>query len=96
MILSVCGLICSECEFFGNRCAGCKRVKGQTFWAVEHLPGKVCPLYNCAINQRGYNDCGDCVEVPCTMFREMKDPNSTDEQHSQGLIDRVTRLKQKS
>jgi hypothetical protein len=27
------------------------------------------------------------------MFREMKDPNSSDEEHRQGLIDRVTRLK---
>jgi hypothetical protein len=68
-------------------------VKGQTFWAMEHLPTKVCPLYDCSVNKRNYKDCGDCVEVPCTIFREMKDPNSTDEEHQKSLIDRVSRLK---
>ena len=93
MVISACGLVCSDCEFYQKQCAGCREVKGQTFWAVEHLPNKVCPLYNCAVNERGYKDCGGCSELPCTVFREMKDPSSTDEQHQQGLIDRVARLK---
>ncbi len=93
MILSSCGLICSDCEFFGNQCNGCHNVKGQTFWALEHMPAKVCPLYHCAVNERHYKDCGDCHELPCKTFREMKDPNASDEEHRQGLIDRVQRLK---
>ena len=93
MILSACGLICSDCEFFKNQCQGCHAVKGQTFWALEHMPAKVCPLFDCSVNTRNFNDCGDCTEVPCQMFREMKDPNSSDEEHRQGLIDRVARLK---
>lgn len=93
MVLSACGLICSDCEFFGKQCDGCHAVKGQTFWALEHVPAKVCPLYNCSVNIRQYKDCGDCAEVPCAMFREMKDPSSSDEAHMQGLIDRVGRLK---
>ena len=93
MTLSACGLVCSDCEFFGNQCNGCLTVKGQTFWALEHLPSKVCPLYDCSVNKLKYKDCGDCSELPCTMFREMKDPSSTDEEHRQGLIDRVGRLK---
>jgi hypothetical protein len=60
------------------------------------MPTKVCPLYDCAVLKRNYSDCGDCDEVPCKMFREMKDPNSTDEEHQQGLIDRVARLKNMS
>jgi hypothetical protein len=68
-------------------------VKGQTYWALEHMPAKVCPLYDCSVNNKNYRDCGDCSEVPCQVFREMKDPNSTDEEHRQGLIDRVARLK---
>lgn len=94
MILSACGLICSECEFFETQCNGCHAVKGQTFWAREHMPSKVCPLYHCAVYSKGYTDCGDCVELPCRMFREMKDPNATDEAHRQGLIDRSERLKE--
>ena len=68
-------------------------VKGQTFWAVEHVPAKVCPLFDCSVNKKNIRDCGDCKELPCTMFREMKDPASTEEEHQQGLVDRVTRLK---
>ena len=93
MTLSACGLVCSDCEFFGNQRAGCHQVKGQTFWALEHMPSKVCPLYGCAVNNKGFKDCGDCAEVPCKTFREMKDPNSTEEEHQQSLIDRVARLK---
>jgi len=57
------------------------------------MPTKVCPLYDCSVNKRKHKDCGDCAEVPCQMFREMKDPNSSDEEHRQGLVDRVERLK---
>ena len=69
-------------------------VKGQTFWAIEMMPTKTCPLFDCAVNTRHYKNCGDCSELPCELFRTMKDPNSTDEQHAQGLIDRVAKLKQ--
>ncbi len=93
MILSACGLICSDCEFFGAQCSGCHAVKGQTFWALEHMPTKTCPLYDCSVNKLHFKDCGDCGELPCKMFREMKDPNSSDEEHRQGLIDRVARLR---
>jgi hypothetical protein len=94
MVLSCCGLVCDECEFFGKNCDGCKAVNGQTFWAMEMMPTKTCPLYDCAVNQRHLADCGKCGELPCQTFRNMKDPNSTEEQHRQGLIDRVARLKQ--
>jgi hypothetical protein len=92
MILSACGLICTDCEFFGNKCNGCHDVTGKTFWAEEHMPSKVCPLYDCSVNDRKYTDCGGCAEVPCKMFREMKDPASSDEEHRLSLIDRVARL----
>jgi len=93
MILSTCGLICDECEFYNKTCTGCRNVKGSTFWAKEMMPGKVCPLYDCSVNTRKYNDCGDCAELPCKMFREMKDPNSTEEQHQKSLLTRVSLLR---
>ena len=71
---------------------GCYAVHGETFWAKEMMPGKVCPLYACAINDRGYESCGDCSELPCDMFREMKDPASTDEEHEKMLKVRVEHL----
>jgi hypothetical protein len=93
MMISACGLICDECEFFQKECQGCHAVKGQTFWAQEMMPDKTCPLFNCSVNVRAYKDCGDCAELPCKMFREMKDPNSSEEQHQESLIKRVAILK---
>lgn len=93
MILSTCGLVCDECEFYNKTCTGCRNVKGSTFWAKEMMPSKVCPLYDCSVNTRKYKDCGDCAELPCKMFREMKDPNSTEEEHQKSLLTRVSRLR---
>jgi hypothetical protein len=92
MLLSACGLKCDECEFFGKECNGCHAIKGQTFWAKEMMPNKTCPLFDCAVNVKGFKDCGDCPELPCKTFREMKDPNSTEEEHQLSLVQRVSRL----
>lgn len=91
--MSVCGLNCSECDFFGKTCEGCIQVKGQTFWAREHMPNQTCPLYQCSVNECHYRHCGDCAELPCSTFREMKDPNSTEEEHKESLKRRVETLK---
>ena len=93
MNISACGLICDDCEFFNVTCTGCHMVQGQTFWAKEMMPDKTCPLYNCSVNTKNFKDCGGCTELPCKLFVEMKDPNSTDEQHKEGLVRRVKILK---
>ena len=93
MNLSACGLLCDECEFYNKECNGCFAVNGQTFWAKEMVPDKTCPLFNCSVNVKGYHSCGGCDELPCKMFREMKDPNSSDEEHQLSLVQRVKRLK---
>lgn len=95
MILSACGLKCDECEFFQKKCNGCKTVKGQTFWALEMMPAKTCPLYDCAVNQRNNKDCGDCTDLPCELFLKMKDPNSNEEEHKVSLEKRVAILKER-
>lgn len=93
-IISACGLVCNECEFYLKQCEGCYVVKGSTFWAKEMMPSKVCPLFDCSVNQRGYHSCGNCGELPCGTFLQMKDPNSTDEEHERMLKVRQQRLKQ--
>lgn len=91
-ILSACGILCNECNFFGKECQGCIQQLGKPFWTVEYkIPA--CPLYDCSVNERKYKNCGDCAELPCKTYREMKDPNSTEEEHQQSIIDRVKRLK---
>jgi hypothetical protein len=93
MTLSVCGLKCNECEFFNKRCNGCVAVKGSTFWAIEMMPSKVCPLFDCSVNQKGFKDCGDCAELPCKVFRDMKDPETSDDEHQRMLLERVKLLR---
>ncbi len=93
MILSACGLICDECEFYNKTCTGCINVKGSTFWAKEMMPSKVCPMYDCAVNRKGFKNCGGCSELPCQLFHNMKDPNSTEEEHNASIGIRVDRLR---
>ncbi|HCU22617.1 MAG TPA: hypothetical protein DF698_06995 [Candidatus Atribacteria bacterium] len=91
-VLLVCGLVYNECEYFKTKCQGCYAVQGSTFWAKE-MPGKICPLYQCAINDNQLSSCGQCSQLPCKTFTEFKDPNLSDEQNEKSLIERVTRLK---
>lgn len=93
MLLSSCGLACDECEHYNVRCTGCHSVKGSTFWAREMMPSKTCPLYDCAVNQKKYKDCGACTELPCPLFLKMKDPDSADEEHLRMINVRVSRLR---
>jgi hypothetical protein len=93
MILSTCGLKCNECEFYNKTCAGCRNVRGATFWAVDMMPSKVCPLYDCAVNQKGFRDCGGCPELPCATFLRMKDPATPDEEHQRMIGVRVSLLR---
>jgi hypothetical protein len=93
MTLSACGLVCDECEFFNKSCNGCINVKGSTFWAKEMMPDKVCPLYNCSVNKKDLLNCGGCSELPCKMFRDMKDPKTSDEEHQKSINTRVAALR---
>jgi hypothetical protein len=93
-ILSACGLLCNECNYYiNNTCQGCHMVKGSTFWAQESMPDKICPLYKCAIIDKKYKNCGQCIELPCKKFTDLKDPNITDEQHIQSVNKRISRLR---
>jgi hypothetical protein len=93
MIISACGLICDNCEYFNTTCTGCLNVKGSTFWAKEMMPAKVCPMFDCSVNKNHFKNCGDCNDLPCKMFLEMKDPKSTDEEHRKSIVTRVGLLK---
>jgi len=94
MLISACGLICNECPFFEKDCKGCFAVEGKTFWAADAMPNGTCSLFDCSVNTRKYKNCGACAELPCKMFTDLKDPNSSEEEHQKTLIERVKRLKQ--
>ncbi len=90
---TVCGCRCSDCASFSkNECAGCEQIRGKVWWAA-YINAEICPVYDCVINKHKYNDCGDCPELPCTLWYEMKDPTYSQEQHEQGIRERVRNLK---
>lgn len=91
-ILSVCGLLCNECQYLNN-CQGCHIVKGSTFWAKDIMPDKICPLYTCAVVENRYDNCGQCGKLPCGKFNDLKDPNISEEQHKKSIEERAARLK---
>ena len=68
MILSACGLICDECEFYGKECNGCIAVKGQTFWAKEMMPDHTCPLFNCSVNEKDLKVAAIAKNCPAKCF----------------------------
>lgn len=93
-ILSSCGLLCNECEFYSMQCPGCYRVKGAPFWAAEHTAEGICPLFKCAVVEKKFKSCGECPDLPCELFVRMQDPNTSDEEHQKSLKERVARLKE--
>ena len=92
--ISPCGIQCTMCPFFEKSCEGCQKVKGKPFWTAEHMGGNACPLYDCGVNEKGFGSCAPCPELPCKMFRDMKDPNSSEEEHREGIEKRVRLLKE--
>lgn len=93
MLVSACGLLCDKCQFFNKTCKGCYQVEGRTFWAREAIPDKICPLFNCAVYEHKFNNCGQCHQLPCNKFMELKDPNITEEEHKASIQKRINILR---
>jgi hypothetical protein len=91
-MLSVCGMKCNECYAFGKDCPGCQQVQGKPFWTAK-CGIEVCQLYGCCKQEMRFHNCGDCSDLPCPSFFQVKDPNTSDEEHLEGLKLRVTRLR---
>lgn len=86
-----CGLYCGDCEFLGKNCEGCGHVAGKPFWSCQ-VPGGICPIYDCCMNKKGLSHCGECEDLPCEVFLQLKDPNLSDEAFAASLKDRQTQL----
>ncbi|HNV69967.1 MAG TPA: DUF3795 domain-containing protein [Candidatus Ozemobacteraceae bacterium] len=93
MTLSACGVKCRLCPHHQKQCSGCAQVKGSPWWAVEHVPGKVCPIYACAVNTKKLAHCGDCARLPCQTFTELRDPSMSDQEYQEQLNLRLERLR---
>ncbi len=85
--------MCDTCKFFSKECDGCHAVKGKPFWTAFSGNVSVCPIYDCSVNSNKLKDCGLCDKLPCKIYFDLKDPNTTEEQHLESIKTRVTILK---
>lgn len=91
--LSVCGYECSGCEYFKkSECSGCSEIQGKVWW-VSYINADICPIYDCVVNEKNFENCGKCAEIPCKLWRDLKDPNHTDEENEASIKDRIENMR---
>lgn len=90
---SPCGVSCGECKDFEKSCAGCRVTSGKVYWA-EFVGTDICPMYDCCINEKGFEHCGHCNKLPCRIYYATQDPSTTKEEHLEGINQRVKLLKE--
>ena len=90
-MMSCCGVVCGECEYYPEGCGGCDKIKGQVFW-LEYTKGTVCEIYDCCMNKKRYHNCGECEELPCG-FYDLQDPTKTEEENEKGLRQQLINLR---
>lgn len=88
--MSCCGIECKKCGFYGSLCKGCNECQGKVF----HAPyGKACPIYVCSVQKKRLATCKDCEQIPCTIWKETRDPQLSDEEFEKSIEERVKNLK---
>ena len=93
MSLSPCGINCGEFEACKEAgCSDCHSIQGKPFY-IKEFGLETCPMYDCPVNQKGYQTCGECDELPCKIYYDWKDPSMSDEEHINSINERVARLK---
>jgi hypothetical protein len=90
----VCGIYCGGCRFLGQQCKGCGYVEGKPFWAAQ-VPGGVCPFHDCCRNQRKLEHCGQCADLPCKLFNDVRDPSQSEEEFQKSLEERLAALRRR-
>ena len=96
MILTPCGSKCSSnyCEQCAQReaCSGCLESEGKPFY-IKDFGLEVCPIYDCAVNKKGYKTCAPCPDLPCKIIYDWRNPSFTEEEHRKIVEMNVERLK---
>lgn len=91
-IISCCGVVCSDCEYYPGECKGCPELKGKVFW-LQYTGQSVCDIYDCCVNNKRYPHCGNCKELPCKRY-EQKDPTRTAEENEAEFKKQLKQLKE--
>lgn len=92
MNVAPCGIICEGCpqqESCGGSCFACG---GKPFYLKE-FGAEVCAIFDCAVNKKGYETCGECADLPCQIIQDWRDPSMSDEAHQQSIDERTAALK---
>jgi len=90
-MLCVCGATCDGCRELGKECAGdCNQIQGRVYWA-KYVNAEVCPVYQC-VEQHHLGSCGQCPDIPCHLWRELKDPSMSEEAQQKSIRERVKLL----
>ena len=80
--ISVCGADCGNCSCLKEKiCKGCSK-------------GEECAIYYCCVIDRGYESCIDCPDIPCDVWKKVRDPKLTDEEFEASIEERVSRLEE--
>ncbi len=88
--LTVCGLECAACPLYQGDCPGCNECAGRVF----HAPaGKPCPLYGCAVNRKHRTGCGGCTELPCPLWRQVRNPALSEQEFQTSIASRMENWK---
>ena len=89
--LSCCGTDCASCPWFTNKCTGCNACQGKVFHAP---PSKPCPIYNCAVQKHRYLSCGECEHLPCQIWKDVRDPQFSQQDFDASISQRISQLKE--
>lgn len=87
--ISPCGSDCSACDCYKTLCSGCNSCEGKVF----HSPNG-CAIYHCAVHERNQEDCANCKELPCTIWKATRDPRYSDEEFERNISKRMQTLSQ--
>ncbi|MFA0816143.1 MAG: DUF3795 domain-containing protein [Anaerofustis sp.] len=92
-IISVCGTLCEECPQYPEECRGCPEIGGKVYWA-GYVGAQICPIYECCVSEKQLAHCGRCEVFPCAKYFDLKDPEMTDDEHEESVIERLNRLRE--
>lgn len=88
---SCCGTECTACGFYQRECDGCNECMGKVFHAPE---GKACPIYTCSVQKHRFATCAACEELPCAIWRAIRDPQLSEKEFEKSIQERVQNLKE--
>ncbi|MFR8104776.1 MAG: DUF3795 domain-containing protein [Clostridia bacterium] len=60
------------------------RIQGKPSW-LSYIGKDTCPLYKCPVEKYYYKTCAECDKLPCTKFKELRDPSMSDAEFEKSI-----------